>query len=191
VTTPDIRDTRDTIMSVAKAMVQARGYNALSFREIAKEVGIKSASIHYYFPTKGDLGVALAKRYTDDAVGYFDSLLVEPLDLETRFQRYVAVFRAALLNDNRMCLYGIMAAEYGDLPPEVAIEVDRFTQANVDWLLRLLAERNQGATEETARQGALAIFAAIEGAQLVARGRGDIAVFDQTIDAYRRAGLLP
>jgi TetR/AcrR family transcriptional repressor of nem operon len=184
-------DTRDTIMSVAKAMVQARGYNALSFREIAKEVGIKSASIHYYFPTKGDLGMALAKRYTDDAVGYFDSLLVEPLDLATRFQRYIAVFRGALLNDNRMCLYGIMAAEYGDLPAEVAIEVDRFTQANVDWLLRLLAERNQGATEETARQGALAIFAAIEGAQLVARGRGDIAVFDQIIASYRAAGLMP
>lgn len=178
-------DTRETIMTVAKAMVQARGYNALSFREIAKEIGIKSASIHYYFPTKGDLGAALAKRYTDDAVGYFDQLLAQPLDLETRFQRYIAVFRAALLNDNRMCLYGIMAAEYGDLPPEVRAAVDGFSAANVRWLVQVLASRN-------ADEGsALAIFAAIEGAQLVARGRGDIAVFDRTIAAYQAAGLMP
>jgi TetR/AcrR family transcriptional repressor of nem operon len=175
-------ETRETIMSVAKAMVQARGYNALSFREIAKDIGIKSASIHYYFPTKGDLGAVLAQRYTDDAVGYFEQLLAEPLDLATRFQRYIAVFRAALLNDNRMCLYGIMAAEYGDLPPEVRAAVDGFSAANVRWLGEVL-----GADEARA----LAVFAAIEGAQLVARGRGDIAVFDQTIAAYRAAGLMP
>lgn len=175
-------ETRETIMAVAKAMVQARGYNALSFREIAKDIGIKSASIHYYFPTKGDLGAALAQRYSDDAVGYFEQLLAEPLDLETRFQRYIAVFRAALLNDNRMCLYGIMAAEYGDLPPEVRVAVDGFSAANVRWLVQVLGS-------DPAR--ALAVFAAIEGAQLVARGRGDIAVFDRTIDAYRAAGLMP
>jgi TetR/AcrR family transcriptional repressor of nem operon len=178
-------DTRETIMTVAKAMVQARGYNALSFREVAKDIGVKSASIHYYFPTKGDLGAALAQRYTDDAVSYFESLLAEPLDVETRFERYIAVFRAALLNDNRMCLYGIMAAEYGDLPAEVRAAVDGFSAANVRWLVQVLASRKA----DEAR--ALAIFAAIEGAQLVARGRGDIAVFDQTIAAYRAAGLMP
>ena len=48
-------------MTAARAMVQARGYNSLSFRELAKEIGIKSASVHYYFPTKGDLGAALAE----------------------------------------------------------------------------------------------------------------------------------
>ena len=169
-------------MAVAKAMVQARGYNALSFREIAKDIGIKSASIHYHFPTKAELGAALAKRYTDDAMDSLERLLAADLDLGTKFARYVAVFRAALLNDNRMCLYGIMAAEYGDLPPPVRSQVDAFSAANAAWLSRLLGC-------DQAR--ALAVFAAIEGAQLVARGRGDIAVFDQTIEAYRAAGLTP
>jgi len=53
-------------MSVARATVQDRGYNGLSFRELAKDVGIKSASIHYYFPSKGDLGGAVAAQYTSD-----------------------------------------------------------------------------------------------------------------------------
>ena len=184
-------DTRETIMQAAQAAVQAKGYNALSFRELAKEVGIKSASIHYYFPTKGDLGGALARRYTANAVGYFDKLIADGGPIDETFRRYVAVFRAALQNDNRMCLYGVMAAEYGDLPDAVRLEVDAFSQANVVWLVKLLGPRHPELDETALRDRALAIFAAIEGAQLVARGRGDIAIFDQTMAAYSAAGLTP
>ena len=53
-------DTRERIMAAARLTVQDRGYSGLSFRELAKDVGIKSASIHHYFPTKGELGGALA-----------------------------------------------------------------------------------------------------------------------------------
>lgn len=184
-------DTRETIMQAAQAVVQARGYNALSFRELAKEVGIKSASIHYYFPTKGDLGAALARRYKDTAVGYFETLIAARRPIPETFARYVAVFRAALQNDNRMCLYGVMAAEYGDLPEAVRLEVDAFSRANVEWLVRLLTPLHPKPPGDALRDRALAIFAAIEGAQLVARGRGDLEVFDDIIGTYRAAGLTP
>jgi TetR/AcrR family transcriptional repressor of nem operon len=184
-------DTREKILKAAQATVQAKGYNALSFRELAKEVGVKSASIHYYFPTKGDLGAELARRYTDTAVGYFEQLIAGDGSIDEIFARYVAVFRAALQNDNRMCLYGVMAAEYGDLPEAVRLAVDAFSEANVTWLVRLLGPRHPELAEADLRDRALAVFAAIEGAQLVARGRGDIAVYDQMIAAYRAAGLTP
>lgn len=178
-------------MIAARRMVQAHGYNALSFRELAKEVGIKSASIHYHFPTKGDLGAALARRYTDDGSAYLEHLFESTPDQETCFQRYTEIFRTVLLEDNRMCLYGIMAAEYDDLPVEVRAEIDRFNQTNIHWLSKVLARRQPEADPDELRQRALAIFAAIEGAQLVARGRGDIAVFDAAIAAYRAVGLIP
>jgi TetR/AcrR family transcriptional repressor of nem operon len=103
---------------------------------------------------------------------------------------YTDVFRSALSNDNRMCLCGIMAAEHDDLPAEVRAEVDRFTDVNIRWLVKLLARGKKAATAAI-EQRALAIFAAVGGAQLVARGRGDIAVYDEAIEAYRAAGLLP
>jgi TetR/AcrR family transcriptional repressor of nem operon len=184
-------DTRQVIMDTAKAMVQAKGYNALSFRELAKAVGIKSASIHYYFPTKGDLGAALARRYIETAVDYFGQLAARGDDVRTTFLAYVDVFRAALRNDNRMCLYGIMAAEYGDLPVEVRTAVDAFSAANVVWLSQLLAPRHPELDEAGLQARALAVFAAIEGAQLVARGRGDIGIFDQMLETYSAAGLTP
>ncbi|MDB5632534.1 MAG: TetR/AcrR family transcriptional regulator [Tardiphaga sp.] len=186
-------DTKQMIMSAARLMVQARGFNGLSFRELAKEVGVKSASIHYHFPTKGDLGAALARRYTDEALVYFDGLLAASDDPAAHIRGYTDVFRSALVNNNRMCLCGIMAAEHDDLPAEVRAEVDRFTEVNVRWLVKVLSLQQPAAQAEAQaiERHALAIFAAVEGAQLVARGRGDIAVFDQTIEAYHTAGLLP
>ena len=180
------------IMDAARATVQARGYNALSFRELAKEVGVKSASIHYHFPTKGDLGAALARRYTEDAIHYLDGLLAAFPNPHACLQEYPKVFRAALANDNRMCLCGIMAAERHDLPAEVRTEVDRFTEVNVRWLVKVLSlPSHKTRNKEKAEQRALAIFAAIEGAQLIARGRGDTTLFDQSIAVYREAGLIP
>jgi len=178
-------------MAVARKMVQTRGYNGLSFRELAKEVGIKSASIHYHFPTKGDLGAALAKRYTEDGFQYLDGLRSHSEDLNVWMKGYTDVFRMALVNDNRMCLCGIMSAEYDDLPPEVRTEVDGFTELNVRWLTEVLSVCRPQLSLEERQQQALAIYAAVEGAQLIARGRDDISVYDKTIEIYRSAGLLP
>lgn len=183
-------DTRHAIMTTARAMVQARGYNALSFREIAKAVGVKSASIHYHFPTKGDLGAALARAYTDEAIAAMDALAASGASPADCVAGFAAIYRAALEANNRMCLCGIMAAEHEDLPPEVRVEVKRFTDAAIAWLTRLQQTRAD-LSPEAAHERALGIYAAIGGAQLMARGRGDISVFDAAIAAYRAAGLVP
>lgn len=183
-------DTREFILNAARLAVQAHGYNALSFRELAKEVGIKSASVHYHFPTKGDLATALASRYSDEASAWLESLLAEPLTHTELMQTYTGAFRRALEDDNRMCLCGIMAAEYSDLPADVRAEVDRFTKVNTQWLARVLSARHPAMAKDALEARALAIFASIEGAQLVSRGRGDIAAFDQIIAAYGAVGLF-
>jgi TetR/AcrR family transcriptional repressor of nem operon len=184
-------DTREKIMSVGRLMVQSNGYNALSFREIGKEVGVSSASIHHHFPTKGDLGEALAQRYTEDGVAAFEQILASSRTVRECIDAYAGIFRAALVNENRMCLVGLMSAEHDDLPDEVRAEVNRFISVNVAWLAEVLSRRKTKASKEAIQHQALAIYAAIEGAQLVARGRGNIALFDQAVAAYRAAGLIP
>ena len=184
-------DMHEALMTAAKATVQARGYNALSFRELAKEVGIKSASVHYHFPTKGDLGAALARRYTEEGAAYLAELLATPQDATWCMDKYTAIFRSALANDNRMCLCGIMSAELDDLPAEVRSEVDKFAEMNVRWITQVLARAKPATSEEQLQEHAMAIFAAIEGAQLVARGCQDIGIYDRTIRSYRATGLFP
>jgi TetR/AcrR family transcriptional repressor of nem operon len=187
---PNHTDKREQLMAAGRKMVQARGYNALSFRDLASIVGVKSASVHYYFPTKGDLGAALARRYTEDGMAYLDAMLTEGLGYRACLDRYVALFRKALEDGNRMCLCGIMAAESEDLPEVVRVEVAAFTNANVAWLTQLLAERRPGTDEAYARRRGAAIYAAVAGAQLVARGRGDPAVYDAIMAAFAGTGLF-
>ena len=183
-------DTKDRIMTAARLTVQDRGYGGLSFRELAKEVGIKSASIHHYFPTKGELGSALAARYRSDFLAYLDGLLADGLDQRTCVQKYTEVFGQTVRNENRMCLGGIMAAEFKELPEEVRIEVVKFGQANVAWLVKVLSLGRSGGDGAVKAQ-ALAIFAAVQGAQLIARSRGDATVYDAIIETYRESALLP
>ncbi|MGR9298449.1 TetR/AcrR family transcriptional regulator (plasmid) [Rhizobium leguminosarum] len=184
-------DMREAVMSAARATVQAHGYNALSFRELAKEVGIKSASVHYHFPTKGALGAALARRYTEDGAAYLAELLATSENATWCMDRYTEIFRSALANDNRMCLCGIMSAELDDLPTEVRTEVDKFAAMNVGWLSKVLSRAKPSASDQDLQEHAMAIFAAIEGAQLVARGCQDIGIYDRTIRAYRATDLFP
>jgi TetR/AcrR family transcriptional regulator, transcriptional repressor for nem operon len=183
-------DTKERIMEAARLTVQDLGYSGLSFRELAKDVGIKSASIHYYFPSKGELGAALASRYTAHYADYLDGLLTQGLDTETCMARYTDVFADTLRKDNRMCLAGILGAERNELPEQVQTEVVKYGEMNERWLARVLAMREPAEPEEI-RHRARAIYAAVQGAQLIAHSRGDVSVYEEIIAAYRANGLIP
>ncbi len=181
---------REAILAAAKRTAQAHGYGGLNFRDLADEVGIKAASIYHHFPSKADLGAAVARRYWQDTSAHLDAMLAETSDPVRCLRRYPDVFRKALERDNRMCLCSFMAAEYDDLPEAVKKEVQTFADVNVAWLSKVLSAAavvNSGESEARAR----AIFAAVAGAQLMARSRSDISLFDSLIDGYRATGLLP
>jgi TetR/AcrR family transcriptional repressor of nem operon len=184
-------DKKQEVMMAARLMVQSEGYNALSFRDLAQAVGVKSSSIHYYFPSKGDLGAALARQYTEEFLTYLNGLVEQGMAWQQCIAAYADVFRNTLLRENRMCMAGVLAAERPSLAPEVRSEVERFTEQIVDWLAQVLARGMPELDAVAVRARALAVFSAIEGAQLVARGCSDVGMFDQALAAYRSAGLLP
>lgn len=183
-------NTRELILNAARRSAQAHGYGGLNFRDLAQDVGIKAASIHYYFPGKADLGAAVARRYWEDAAAALEALSDETPDPIACLRRYPDTFRTALQNDNRMCLGSFMAAEYDDLPDAVAKEIQIFADVNIAWIGRQLSAASLVAIQDSERR-ARAIFAAIAGAQLLARSRSDILLYDSAIDGYREAGLLP
>jgi TetR/AcrR family transcriptional repressor of nem operon len=134
--------------------------------------------------------VAVAKRYWEDAAAYLDALLKDTKDPLKALRQYPGTFRWALENDNRMCLASFMAAESDDLPDAVRKEVQAFADVNIAWLKRALTAAKTVAPRE-AEKRARAIYAAVAGAQLIARSRKDVALYDQLIEGYRSAGLLP
>ncbi|MFC4276696.1 TetR/AcrR family transcriptional regulator [Achromobacter aloeverae] len=180
----------ERILLIATRIAQAHGYGGLNLRSLAAEVGIKAASLYHHFPSKADLAAAVAKRYWEDAALALEALSSKFPDPADSLRKYPEVFRKSLENDNRICLCSFMSAEYDDLPDVVKKEVQQFTDVNVAWLGKVLVASGLVASRD-ARKRAGAIFAAIAGAQLMARGRSDLKLFDTLIDGYRAAGLLP
>jgi len=181
---------REDILAAAKLVAQAHGYAGLNFRDLAEQVGIKAASIYYHFPSKAELAAAVAKRYWEDSAAYLESLFERSSSPLEALHRYPETFRWALENDNRICLCSFMSAQFDDLPDMVKTEVQAFTDVNVAWLKKTLVAAKVAQPKE-AEKRARAIYSGIMGAQLMARSRADIALYDRLIESYRAAGLLP
>lgn len=165
-------DRRSAIMDVAERLIRAHGYNGFSFREIADEIGIKSASVHYHFPTKADLAAAVAKRYRERFV---DALVKAEAQGVGKIEAWRSLFQNALNQDGLMCLCGILAAEGNSLPTEVAKEAQAFLKFGVESL------------DEAAPGRGLAILSQLEGAMLIARSAADTSVFQ---DATKEISAL-
>ena len=183
-------NSRERILEAATRLAQTHGYGGLNYRDLASEVGIKAASIYHHFDSKADLGAAVARRYCEDAAAALDDMLARSRDPLDCLRRYPDTFRKALETGNRLCLCSFMAAETDDLPEVVMKEVLAFADVNVAWLSKALSAAAVVGARES-KQRARAIFAAIAGAQLIARSRADLSLYDALIDNYRKAGLLP
>lgn len=181
---------REAILLAAKNIAQSQGYNGLNFRDLAQEVGIKAASIYYHFPSKADLGVAVAKRYWEDGAAALETISEEDPNPIDALRRFPEIFRRSLEAGNRLCLGSFMGAETDNLPSEMTKEIQAFADVNVAWLTKLLSAAKV-CKPENSEARACAIFAAVAGAQLIARSRSDISLFDTLIEAYRVSGPLP
>lgn len=181
---------REAILLAAKRMAQSRGYSGLNLREIALEVGIKAASIYYHFPGKAELAAAVARRYWEDGAAALESISQESPNPVDALHRFPEIFRRSLEADNRLCLGSFMGAEIDDLPDGARAEIRLFADVNVAWIGMLLVAAKVCETK-AAEDRARAIFAAVAGAQLLAKSRADIALFDALVETYRTSGLLP
>jgi TetR/AcrR family transcriptional regulator, transcriptional repressor for nem operon len=184
--------TAERILDSAERLVQTRGFNNFSYADVAGELGITKASLHYHFPGKAELGQALVTRYAERFSEALEQIDQDLPSARARLEAYADLY-ADVLRGKRMCMCGVLAAEYETLPAPMRSEVVRFFDENQRWLTDLLtdgqADRTlsfSGRVEDAAQN----ILSTLEGAMLVARPYGDLARFD----AARRqllAGLEP
>ncbi|MEE7448610.1 TetR family transcriptional regulator [Methylobacterium radiotolerans] len=181
---------REAILLAAREAAMAYGYGGLNFRDLAEAVGVKAASINYHFATKAQLGEAVAQRYWEDIAHDLEAISTNARSPTEALQRYPSIFRLSLERDNRMCLSSFMATERDELPEPVLKEVQAFADVNTAWLREHLVAAELASPAE-AELRARAVYAAVAGAQIIARSRSDVKLFDELIESYRRMGLLP
>ncbi len=171
-------DTRTQILDLAERAIRLRGYHAVSFRDLADDLGIKSASIHYHFRQKHDLGLAVVDRY---AARIADQLgPAKDLTWPEALHAFCNVYKDAMYKSELQCLCGMLAAESNGLPNVVAERVATFFEDNIAWLMVAMPE---GATDKRAE--AIAVQTALQGAMTVAVSLKDYSIMDLTIQRLR------
>jgi TetR/AcrR family transcriptional repressor of nem operon len=185
-----VRDTRDRaetatrILDAAEAQVQVRGFNAVSYADVAAELKITTAALHYHFPGKAELGEALMDRYASRFAEALAAVESRVQDAPGRLDAYVGLY-LDVLRMKKMCLCGMLAAEYQTLPAPMQETVLRFFAENEAWLTRVLEHGSEEATlgfEGSPTDVARMIVSSLEGAMLVARPFGDISRFQAVAD---------
>ena len=177
-------DTSQRILDLAERLVQTRGYNGFSYADIAGSLGMTKASLHYHFPAKAALGKSLINRYEKNFLAALAAIDRSGKGARDKLRRYAAIY-ADVLGDDRMCLCGMLAAEYATLPKPMQKELRHYFEENERWLGAVLEEgRRSGELRfaGTVREVAELLVSSLEGAMMLARSYGDVKRFRSVAD---------
>jgi TetR/AcrR family transcriptional regulator, transcriptional repressor for nem operon len=176
---------RDEILDAAEAMIRNVGFNGFSTRDVASAVGIKSASVHYHFPTKADMGAAVTERYTDRFLNELGDPARFKDDAREVVAFYVNTFRNTLIRDDKLCLCAVLGAEIGGLPLEVGGHTRVFFDRNLTWLETALGGSSKVSASETSAF-AVHILAALEGGMILSKALDNETVFENVAMMLKR-----
>lgn len=168
-------DTPERILDIAERLVQTRGFNGFSYADIAEAMKVTKASLHYHFRGKADLGKSLIERYERNFLAALARIDDESSDPRDKLRRYAAIY-GEVLGDDRMCLCGMLAAEFNTLPEPMRVDMRHFFDENERWLAGVLQKgkkdrklRFTGSPSAVAQ----ALVGSLEGAMMLARSYGE------------------
>ena len=162
-------DTRKKILDLAEVLMLSRGFNAFSYQHISGELGVRNAAIHYHFPKKTDLGVALIERYRRRFARYV--AVQAELSPQLQLERYFNL-ADTYYDKQQICPSGILSAELHTLPLEMRQCTASFVEEMRAWAIEIV-RRGQAAGAMryvgTPEGMGTIVFAAMQGSLQLAR----------------------
>ncbi|KND56778.1 Transcriptional regulator, TetR family [Candidatus Burkholderia verschuerenii] len=184
----DKNTVREALLDHTQALMMTRGYNGFSYRDLSELVGVKTSSIHYYFPSKEDLALEAVNAYSADVMSTIYAI-DSSAPADKKLDRYTKLFGRIIGDGRRICLCGMLAAEIEALPDKVRQAIQAFFRANENWLAKVLAE---GEAQDTLDAGgkpeaaARALYSAFQGSLLACRLFQSRARLEEVAEAVRR-----
>jgi TetR/AcrR family transcriptional regulator, transcriptional repressor for nem operon len=155
--------TREKIMELGENLIRTKGYNAFSYQDISSELGIKNAAIHYYFPSKENLGTSIVKTNIQRFEEMVDNMHSRGFDewqqLETFIKIYIKSHR-----EHKLCIMGSLGPDFDTLNVTTQTELIRMTEMILKWLTELLAngkEKNLFEFKQEPQNKALLILSSL------------------------------
>jgi TetR/AcrR family transcriptional regulator, transcriptional repressor for nem operon len=128
-------DTRKRILDIAEELLLTRGFNAFSYQLVSSELGVRNAAIHYHFPHKTDLGVALIERYRRRLRRFIDAQA--ELSPQAQLDRYFELAQSYFLQDRQVCPSGMLSTEFHTLPQAMREQATAFIGDMRAWSIEL------------------------------------------------------
>ncbi len=170
-----IENSKRTILNLAESLLQDKGFNGFSYAHISSELGVKNAAIHYHFPSKEDLSIAVIQRYRERFKLGINNSRVKDLAPEAKLDWFFSIYSAWRADKGKVCLVGSMEAEFNSIPEGVQAEVQALHKELLVWLESTLVEgRDAGVFHfngEPASKAAV-ILSTLQGALQMARALG-------------------
>lgn len=146
------------IIELALKKIQEKGFSAFSYDDLAKELGVTKASIHYHFEKKGDLGIAVCERIQNGLEGAYTTIKEAAINAEEKPFAFI-LQRVKFLEQDGVCPISALQADYNDLPLQMQEKIQQLSQMEIDCFVDLLKDAKQkGSLQTTDDLEALAIM---------------------------------
>lgn len=177
-----MNDTKTKILDLAERLTQVNGFNGFSYLDLAEEIGIKAASIHYYFKSKDDLAVALVERTYERHTKSFQDM---DRNIDTPKKRLEAVIEyfQSYAQEEKFCLCGMMAVNLHSVSPRVSKRLDHYFADFQAWL----AQQFKQIGHKNPKVQGMRFLSALEGSLLLARLRRDPKMIYDTLIGFLKS----
>lgn len=167
-----VSDMRENIIDKAEELIRTKGYNAFSYSDIAGVLHIRNAAIHYYFPSKADLGVGVVEREIGAIASSREEWEGLPGNVQLRkvMERFYNSYRRGWI-----CLNGSLTPDFLTLPDPLQEKVKQMCEGILDWMTEALEKGRADGTlafEGEAESRALLVISSLLSSLLLARVLG-------------------
>ena len=131
--------TRERIMELAEDLILTKGYNSFSYQDISSSMGIKNAAIHYYFPSKENLGASIIKmniQRFDEMTGNMKEL---GFDEWQQLESFIKLYHKSN-REGKICLIGSLGTDFNTLSSSMQEELSTMIEKILHWLTDILKE---------------------------------------------------
>jgi len=184
-------DTKNEILDLAENLLRDRGFNAFSYADISSALSVKNAAIHYYFPGKADLGVAVIRRARERLAKWAQDqrLAAKPPEekLDAFFRRYLRFLEAG----QQVCLGGALETDFKTLPATMQAETKKLASDILTWIEEILAEGREKhifTFPGKVKEQAILILSSLQGALQMTRAVGPSCLHSATAQIWRLTG---
>jgi len=155
--------TREKIIELGENLIRTKGYNAFSYQDISSELGIKNAAIHYYFPSKANLGTSIIKTNIQRFEEMVDNMHSRGFDERQQLDTFIKIYIKSH-RERKVCLVGALSPSFGTLNETTQRELNKMIDLILLWLTETLAtgkEKDIFSFNDSAENKATLVFSSL------------------------------